>query len=129
MPVKSQYDAEKNVLTLTYLNPFNQDAVQQGMDKIKEHYSPTGDHLYLISDVTDVEMSFSEIMLAMHTASKGDEGYSVTASNQTNVVVGTDALVQMAVEALKQDQYGSVNIKVFASIDEANAYIDEMRQG
>jgi hypothetical protein len=129
MPVKTQYDASKNLFTLTFLDPFTNDAVMEGIAEINKHYSPTGQHFYLIVDLSDVELPFSELMVGMQTASRGGDGYSAAAPNQTSVLVGTDTLVQMAADAYAQEQYGGASIKAFGSIAEAKAHIDELRQG
>ena len=83
-----------------------------------------GGHVYRIIDVTEVEMSFSDMMVAM-SADRGGEG-TLDDPDVTTIYVGRGDLVAFGVKALaEQDQYGQLGVKLFASGEEAYAYIVE----
>ena len=66
-----------------------------------------------IIDLTEVKFSFGDVAQGMAT------DVAFLDPNIKTIIVGTDALVKMAGEAFKQDQYGKVDVPVFASMDEA----------
>ena len=86
--------------------------------------SELGGHVYRIIDVREMNLSFSDMMVAMATDRKG-EG-TLDDSDVTTLYVGGGDLVAFGVKALaEQDQYGQLGVKLFASDEEAYAYVVE----
>ncbi len=77
--------------------------------------------IFLVTDFSQIDMTFSELVLALGNARSGDAG-SFSDPRLRNVFVGTDDIVDLAAKSLFQTQYGKIPVLVFNSRDEAVAY-------
>lgn len=68
-----------------------------------------------ILDFTNVDVNFGDVVMGL----QADSGSKLP--NTTTIFVGTDELVALAAQAAASPQYGSLDAKLFASLDEAIA--------
>jgi hypothetical protein len=79
-------------------------------------------YIYRITEVTDVESSFSEMMEVIREAAK--RGGSSSTDPTVNVVfVGTSHWVKLFTDALRQGAFGGKIIPVFETYEAALAYV------
>jgi hypothetical protein len=81
--------------------------------------------VFLITDFSQIDMTFSELVLALGTARSGDAG-SFSDQRLRNVFVGHDDMVDLAAKSLFQTQYGKIPVLVFSTLDEALDYAHGM---
>lgn len=79
---------------------------------------PESTHKYRITDTRTLELTFSEMVLMLAEARK-QVGLTTTNPNITVIFVGENEWITMSRNALKQPQYGGVDIKAVDSFDEA----------
>lgn len=77
---------------------------------------------YLIMDLRDIELTFSELVMVLAKARDrivrmGGKSYIDTQVRY--VLVGSDDLIDLAAEAFHQEQYGNIDIRVFPTVDMA----------
>jgi len=107
--------------------PYNPATDSQGVSQ--EMASLTEDvqgHIYYISDIRSVDVEFSDIVTGLAQAFKSGVQTFYTDPRVTIITVATDELVKMATEAVKQEQYGSIDIKMYPSVEEAVAHAEEL---
>jgi hypothetical protein len=94
-------------------------AIYQRSDELRKDMPKA---IYRVTDVIDVETSFTDMMQILKQATtKG--GSSSVDPTITVVFVGNNHWVKLFTDALRQGAFGSKNIPVYASIDEALAYV------
>lgn len=81
--------------------------------------------IFLITDFSRIDMTFSELVLALGNARSGVAG-SFSDQRLRNVFVGHDDMVDLAAKSLFQTQYGKIPVLVFTTLDEAIAYAEGM---
>jgi hypothetical protein len=81
-----------------------------------------GDRVHRISDVSDIETTFSDLILILAEASHGQPG-SPSDPRFQGTLVGANAWAKMYSDSLQQQQYGQLNIPVFDTFDAALAHI------
>jgi hypothetical protein len=79
--------------------------------------------LYLIVDLTDVKLNFSDLVASMATATKGGKAVLRHPNIKQIIAVTTSDLLALGAKALKQAQYGQLEAQVFSSLDEALTYV------
>jgi hypothetical protein len=79
-------------------------------------------YIYRITEVTDVESSFSEMMEVIKQAAMRG-GSSSTDPTVTVVFIGTSHWVKLFTDALRQGAFGGRQIPVFETYDEAIRYV------
>ena len=79
-------------------------------------------NIYRITEVTDVESSFSEMMEVIREAAKRG-GSSSTDPTVTVVFIGTSHWVKLFTDALRQGAFGGRQIPVFEDFDSAISYV------
>ena len=67
-------------------------------------------------------MSFSQVAMLMSKSSKGEVGSATDSRIWHSMFVGTDELVEMAAESMRQTQYGKRVMLGFESLDDALWY-------
>lgn len=86
--------------------------------------------IYRISDVTDVQTTFSEMMQILQQATKHGGSSSID-PNITVVFVGNNHWVKLFRDAMRQGAFGGKQIPVFATLSEAFSFVhsDIVAQG
>jgi hypothetical protein len=77
--------------------------------------------LYRIIDVTRWRIAFSDLMLVLDIDTRGGSGVD---PRVRTVIVGSGEMVTLGIEAMKQQQYGAVNIPGFATMAEALVFVE-----
>lgn len=75
---------------------------------------------YLIMDLQGIELTFSELVMVLakardQIAAMGGKTY--IDANMRYLLVGSDDLIDLAAEALHQEQYGNIDVRVFPTVD------------
>lgn len=79
--------------------------------------------IWRVTDVTDIEATFTDLVLILGEAAKTAPPGSPADPRFHGSLVGSHQLVQMYSKAIKQKQYGQLNIPVFSDMDTALASI------
>lgn len=79
-------------------------------------------HIYRITDVLEMETSFTDMAQMMREAAKR-QGSSSTDPTVTVVFVGTSHWVKLFTDAMRQGAFGGKVIPVFDNYDDALAYV------
>jgi hypothetical protein len=81
-------------------------------------------YIYRITDVSEVETSFTDMMQILKQASV--RGNSTAMDPTVTVVyVGTTHWLKLFTDALRQGMFGSKELPVFLTVDEALSYVRE----
>lgn len=121
MPIEFTY-LESNVLLSTQKPPFSPQDVATLQAEIAKS-SPQHDHFYVISDLREVNLTFSEIVEGMAQSNDGSTGYRAGDSGVEVIVLTDFETNKMLVEFYKQEQYGSMEMPLFSTLDDAKSYI------
>ena len=97
------------------------DVIQEIYRQVAELRQDMPKNIYRISNFTEADTSFSEMMQIMQTASKA--GSQTLDPSVTVVYVSTSHWAKLAVDALRQNAYRGREIPIFTSEDEALAYV------
>jgi hypothetical protein len=99
------------------------------LDVLLEVYARTAElrkdmprYIYRITEVSDVQSSFSEMMEVIKQAAMRG-GSSSTDPTVTVVFIGTSHWVKLFTDALRQGAFGGKQIPVFESYDAALSYV------
>lgn len=76
--------------------------------------------LYRITDMSQVEMDFGQLVEGLWAASRPDS--PLRNDRVHTIYVGTSALVKMTREALMQKQYGGLHVDLYDTRAEAEAF-------
>lgn len=78
---------------------------------------------FLVSDVSQLNMSFTDIVFSMTILRR------IPGADQIRIIaVGDTELLRFGAEAAKQKQYGEHNIKVFNTVEDAMNYAENERK-
>lgn len=77
--------------------------------------------LYCIYDTSGLTVAFSDMMFGLAEQAKGGAG-SVKDNRLFVILVGTDAMITLAAQAMEQSQYGGLHIPLFDNRPDALAY-------
>ncbi len=87
-----------------------------------------GGTVYRITDIRQTEISFPELVQVLADSAKGQPG-SPTDPRIRGMIVGTHGWSHFFVDSAEQDQYGTMKIPIFESLEDAFASIySQMRQ-
>lgn len=87
-------------------------------EKAIEFAEELGQPVYRIVDFSQVDVTFTDIVMGMSA------GAGVPADLVQTYMVGSHALVKLAAESSAQEQYGGIQVYLYASVDEA---LDDIR--
>ncbi len=83
--------------------------------------APIQGTIYRIIDDTRVKIPFSDMVNVLAADTRGGVG---TNPRIRTVFVGSGKMIELGVKSMKQKQYGGVETPMFASLDEALAYVN-----
>jgi len=122
MPFKVEQINDEPIMTMTSRGfVTSQDALEMSeacailMDKI-------GTPTYWILDVSNSQSDFQQLFNIILTQSKGKPG-TATDPRGIGAIVGTNPLIKLFQNAIKQRQFGGMNLPMFTSMDSALAAI------
>lgn len=125
MPINVERLPDQPILVVEALEPLDIAAETPAMiDRVAQEVGATSGKLYIIYDASDLKIAFSDMLFGLAEHAHRSEG-SVRDTHTVTIVVGTDEMLKLAVEALKQPQYGEVSLPMFDSRDKALAYARE----
>lgn len=86
--------------------------------------------VYLITDARQLQVSFGDLIQGLTVVARGELAVVRHPKILTLVTVGRSALLDLGSSALKQAQYGSLNIpvQVFTRMEDAWAYIQKDKE-
>lgn len=129
MPVKYEKLPDEPITIITVTGKVDEGMLLPGPDdmdhEILEIVEETPGKDYLIIDISAVKMAFSELIMVLADARsevKEMGGKAFIDENMMYLFVGSGDMADLAVEALKQDQYGNIEALLFPTVDEALAY-------
>jgi hypothetical protein len=127
MAVTVKTHQQKPIIIVQYADPLN---VKEDLDTVFQHatsaYSEDLPVFVMISDLSAINLEFSDMMIGMQEATVSRDGFSMTAPNVTLLVVTRDEMPRLGAEAFQQDQYGSVMVPVFEDLDAALAHAEKL---
>ena len=121
MPASFKKLDNEPIVILTYYDPISPAdlaSVFAQTAKVADMIEP----LYVINDLSAMRLTFGGVVMGTSEAARGGPG-SAGDTRTRHVLVGGHELVKFSGEAMKQEQYGALNIPVFATIEEALAEI------
>ena len=78
--------------------------------------------IYRINDFTDANLSFPVLVTGLALETQGLPG-SFSDPRVKMVFVGTSDMVELGAKSMRQEQYGGLDILLFATLDDALAHI------
>lgn len=78
---------------------------------------------YLITDYSQIDLTFSQLVVALGRATRGETGSASDPRIRQNIFVGEGEMVDLAAESLLQTQYGKLPVVVFPSLEKALTYV------
>lgn len=78
--------------------------------------------IYRITVLDGIEANFSDMMITLAEEARGDRPGSTADPRIRALLVARIPMAQLAVEGLKQDQYGQLDVSLFTTLDEALDY-------
>ncbi len=129
MPVQIKKLPDEPITLITVTESIDQGIMLPGPEEtdrqIMEIVAETPGIDYLIVDISSVELSFSELVAVLGDARqeiKALGGRAFVEANMRYLFVGSGELAELAVKALRQEQYGSIDTMLFRSVQEALTY-------
>lgn len=122
MSIEAKKLDNEPIIIMSFTPPLNlkEDIQKANEDAAKLSKEIKGD-IYRIEDVSQIEINFGNLVEAMLVATKGDLG-AIGATNLHTIVVNPPSkLLQIAIEGLKQSQYGNIDVTAFPTLEEALA--------
>lgn len=128
MTTKVEYQSDRNLVIATYSNPLDpHNDIRNVVTEVGVRYSTTGPLLYTITDVTQLDITFSDLVVGLANATAHADGWRIGAPNSVTFVVGGGEMVSLTAQSVTQSQYGEAEIRLFESLEEAIAAVDQHR--
>ena len=115
---------DEPIIVITFRNPSNptQDYGPL-LDQVAKLCEGLEGPIYRITDLRQVNFSFSDMVVAIAEEFKSGKPGSAADPRIRTVLAASGELVKLAAESVKQEQYGARNdTPMFTSLDEAIAY-------
>ncbi len=125
MPVNVETLSPEPIVRATFYPPFDLQAdIPVLLADVKQCRERLAQPCVVILDVTAVQVDFTEIVFALADAARQIRemraAHAVLPAQY--VFVGSGEIVEIAAQAMGQDQYGGIGGQMCASMDEALAY-------
>ncbi len=114
--------ADLPVICVVFHEALTLEGVQYVFQKSTELTQGMPAPIYRISDIRKAQTSFAE-MLKILQAARGGRAGSPTDPRIRQLFVGSNQWINMARNVMEQPQFGGVQIPIFASMDDAIAYV------
>lgn len=122
MPSVLEKLPDENIAILTYTMPFTPQDVQHGVEEISGVLETVEGNLYSVVDVQSIHLSFSDLVMGLANAVTDKTGWKLSNERTPLIVVGAHSMIKLAVDAIKQRQYGAKNVTLFTDMNEALRY-------
>ncbi len=94
------------------------------LSTVNEQIGENESGLYSIYDLTEMKMSFGDLVMAMSNQAQKAPG-AMADPRVTTVIVGSSEMVKLGVQAFQQEQYGNLRFPLYESVEEALKYARE----
>jgi hypothetical protein len=122
MAIKTERIAGEPIIVLTFNGPPDRtqfEAAMRDVVTLLQEVEP----VFVINNLSNIpRMHFSNMMAGIGQVARGGPG-SAGDLRTRHLLVGTHEMVKFASEAIRQKQYGQLNVPVFASLQEALDHI------
>jgi hypothetical protein len=125
MPVKVERIPAKPILIATLTGHVTLELVQEMFEQSARLADEIGGHLYRITDVRDIDTTFSDLVMILAEASSKEQPGSPTDPRFTGMLVGSHQWVKTFSQSIQQRQYGSLNIPLFEDMEAAMSYVQQ----
>lgn len=126
MPVTVERLDDQPIILATFTGEIDVEMVKTMFQRSAEIQSEIGTPIYRITDVREIETSLMNLLSIVREASQNVPG-SPLDPNITGMFVGTNKWVRLFQNTLDEQEYGSISIPAFSSMDDALAHIDRLR--
>lgn len=101
---------------------------EESIQELQQLYAEEGEKIegtvYIVADTRGARTTFSDVVQILSLITRGEPG-SLSHPRYPGVLVGATQNVQLVSESLRQPQYGSLDVPVFATLEEAMGYVRE----
>jgi len=119
MPHSVEKLKDEPIIVVEIKNPYDyQTEPEQMFEKIERIAKKTEKQGYIIYDCRNFTVTFGDLVAGMQAQSKGTPG-SISDPKFTSMIIGSDAMLKMATEGFKQDQYGKIEVPLYSTMDAA----------
>jgi hypothetical protein len=125
MPTRVERVPGKPILIATLTGQITAELLKEMFEQSARLADGMGDRIYRITDVSNVEVDFGGLVLALATASSEKQPGSSADPRFIGMLVGSHKWSQIFAESIKQEQYGHINIPLFEGMDAAMTHIEE----
>jgi hypothetical protein len=125
MVVKVERIPGKPILIATLTGHVTLDLVQEMFEQSANFADEIGGHLYRITDVRDIDSTFSDLVMILAEAASKKQSGSPADPRFTGMLVGSDQWVKTFSQSIQQRQYGSLNIPLFENMEAAMFYVQQ----
>jgi hypothetical protein len=122
MPVEVSRIPDEPVIIATLRGQIVAEDTQYIFDRTQELRQNMPEHIYRITDVRDATSSFASIIEIIQQGA-ADRPSSTSDPTVTVVFVGKSQWSKLYIDALRQSEFGQVDIPLFNTLDEARAFI------
>lgn len=122
MPVAVEQIPNQPIIVVTVTEPFDPfKEMPVSTRQFQELTASIQGTIYRIVNVTRLKMLFNDLVNVLAADTRGGAGAD---PRVRTVIVGSGEMVELGVKAMKQQQYGAKETPMFASMDEALAYVN-----
>lgn len=119
MAVKFEKLPSEPILLATFTDPLDATADTRILNEtVAQTLSEMDGALYLIADLSDASIGFSDIVIGLGAASRGDMAF-FRAERLKMVTVGVGELVTRVAQFAQQKQYGNFGSVVLPTVEDA----------
>jgi hypothetical protein len=126
MPVTVERLDDQPIILATFTGEIDVEMVKTMFQRSAEIQTEIGTPVYRITDVRAIETSLMNLLSIVREASQDVPG-SPLDPHITGMFVGTNKWVRLFQSALDEEEYGSISIPAFVSMEDALAHIDRLR--
>ena len=123
MPVEVSALPDKPVVLATLRGQITLDDAIHIFKRTHELRQSMPEYIYRLTDVREATSSFSEIIQIIRSGA-GDLPSATNDPTITVVFVGKSQWSKLFIDAMRQQQFGQVNIPLFNTLDEALQFIE-----
>ena len=125
MPYKVYlHDENTNIIRIDLIKPHTADEIPHIHQQTASLAQKLEGTIYRLVNMSDSGLTFPEMVYALAEGSKKREGSAADDRFKSFYVVGDDKMAQMLTSSLSQRQYGSLQVNVSGSVEEALAQIN-----
>jgi hypothetical protein len=118
-----RYSEQPAIFVIEVVKPFDFVADMHAMyGAIQDARQGLEGKLSIIFDLRRLEMTFSELVVAMDEQRRGHAGSMTDPSIQT-LIAASDDIIKMGAKGMGQEQYGGVDIPLYESVEAALAHV------